>query len=333
MEATDDLRAWLAADGPEHLVVQTSGSTGEPKRVLLARPAVVASVRATEQRLGGAGAWVLALPATYVAGIMVTARSWLAGHRPRVLADEGWPAGDGWFVSLVPTQLHRMLERPDDLAALRRAHTVLIGGGPVDVDLRERADAAGVRAVATYGMAETCGGCVYDGRPLDGVGIALGVDGRVRIAGPTLFEGYAGRPDLSAEVLRDGWFWTADAGRLDPDGRLELLGRLDDMILSGGVNVPGAVVAARLRSHPSVRAAEVVGVADPEWGRRAVAVVVGRLTLEQARDWVSHEHPRVWAPRQVVLVDDLPLLENQKVDRLALRRIVEDLGTPEAQRS
>ena len=142
-------------------------------------------------------------------------------------------------------------------------------------------------------MAETCGGCVYDGLPLDGVGLALATDGRVRLAGPTLFDGYLDDAAATAEVLVDGWFHTSDAGRLDEDGRLQVLGRVDDMVVSGGVNVPAAAVAARLREHPQVRAAEVVGIADPEWGNRVVAVVVGDLDLDDARAWVGATHPRV----------------------------------------
>ena len=121
--------------------------------------------------------------------------------------------------------------------------------------------------MATYGSAETAGGCVYDGLPLDGVAVAIGADGRIRIGGPTLFEGYDGDPALTAEVLVDGWFLTADAGRFDEDGRLQVLGRLDDMVVSGGVKVPTGIVAARLREHPGVTAAEVGGVPDDEWGR------------------------------------------------------------------
>jgi O-succinylbenzoic acid--CoA ligase len=173
--------------------------------------------------------------------------------------------------------------------------------------------------VATYGSAETAGGCVYDGHPLDGVAVALGGDGRVRIAGPTLFDGYQGDPDLTAEVLVDGWFLTSDAGRLDEDGRLQVLGRLDDMVVTGGVNVPAPAVAARLREHPAVTAAEVVGVPDQEWGQRVVALVVGELGLAEARDWVGATHPRSWAPRQLVRLDDVPLLPNGKPDRLRLR--------------
>ncbi|WP_246142595.1 AMP-binding protein [Nocardioides rubriscoriae] len=318
-----DLRAWLEAPGePEPLVVETSGSSGTPKRVMLPRRAVLASVAATERRLGGSGLWVLKLPPSYVAGVQVVARSLVAGHEP--WTGDGWPSGDGWFTSLVATQLLRVLDDPDrgdDLAALRRAHTVLLGGGPVDPALRARATEAGVRVVATYGSAETAGGCVYDGLPLDGVAVKIDDDGRIRIGGPTLFVGYEGDPALTAQSLVDGWFVTSDAGRFDDDGRLQVLGRVDDVVVSGGVNVPGPAVAARLRTHPLVEAAEVVGVPDDEWGNRLVAFVVGLVGEAEAREWVAAAHPRSWAPRQVVVLDEIPLLANGKPDRLRLQEL------------
>jgi o-succinylbenzoate---CoA ligase len=321
----DGLRGWLAAsDEPEPLVVATSGSTGAPKRVLLSRQAVLASVTATEHRLGGAGRWVLALPPTYVAGIQVICRSLVAGHEP-VLVDsrESLVASlePGRFLSLVPTQLHRLLDDPESVAALQGLHTILLGGGPIDPVLRSRAAEVRLRVVATYGSAETAGGCVYDGHPLDGVDVAVGDEGRIRISGPVLFDGYDGDPGLTSRVLVDGWFLTSDAGRLDDDGRLHVLGRVDDVVVSGGVNVPLPAVATRLRAHPDVAAAEVVGVPDPEWGHRVVAFVVtaGAVSLDEVRDWVAEAHPRSWAPRDVVCVDELPMLDNGKVDRIALR--------------
>lgn len=308
------LRGWLDAADPPPLVVETSGSTGAPKRVVLTRRAVLASVAATERRLGGAGRWALRLPASYVAGVQVVVRSLAAGHEPVL---DGW-AGAA-YTSLVPTQLHRMLDDPADVAALAAMAAVLLGGGTIDPSLRQRAEAAGIRVVATYGMAETCGGCVYDGYALDGVAVALGTGGRIRLGGPTLFERYDGDPAATAEALVDGWFLTSDAGRIDDDGRLHVLGRLDDMVISGGVNVPTPAVAARLREHPDVTDAAVVGVPDEEWGQRVVAFVTGSLSPEEARDWVAAVHPRSWAPRELVEVDALPLLANGKVDRIALQ--------------
>ena len=325
-EVVAALAGWLAGpDEPEPLVVETSGSTGAPKRVVLSRRAVLASVAATERRLGGSGPWLLALPASYVAGVQVVCRSLVAGHEP-LLLDEVVSFADGVvagarFTSLVPTQLHRLLDAPGEVEALRSLHSVLLGGGPIDPVLRARAEAEGVRVVATYGSAETAGGCVYDGYALDGVALAIGADSRIRIGGPTLFEGYDGDPALTAEALVDGWFLTSDAGSLDEDGRLQVLGRIDDVVISGGVNVPTPAVAARLREHPAVRQAEVVGVPDDEWGHRVVAFVVGHLDLAEARDWVSERHPRSWAPRDLVTLDALPMLGNGKVDRMSLKEL------------
>ena len=317
------LRQWLEADDPPPLLVETSGSTGTPKRVLLPRTAVLASVEATARRLGGQGRWALVLPPTYVAGVQVVVRSLVAGHEPVL---EGWAdeAGTARFTSLVPTQLHRLLDSSGDVAALAAMDAVLLGGGPIAPALRQRAEAADIRVVATYGMAETAGGCVYDGYPLDGVEVAVGEDGRIRLRGPMLFAGYDGDPAATGEVLRDGWFLTADAGRLDDDGRLHVLGRLDDVVVSGGVNVPTPAVAARLREHPDVHDAAVVGVPDDEWGHRVVAFVVGTLDSEEARAWVGEVHPRSWAPRALVSVEALPLLPNGKVDRVALRARAEE---------
>jgi O-succinylbenzoic acid--CoA ligase len=310
----ETLRRWLDAAAPPPLVVETSGSTGRPKRVLLPRQSVLASVAAASRRLGTEGRWSLRLPASYVAGLQVVVRSLVAGHDPVL---DGW--GDATLTSLVPTQLVRLLDDPAEVERLAAMEAVLLGGGPVDPALRRRAADLGVRVVATYGMAETCGGCVYDGYALDGVAVAIGAGGRVRLGGPTLFAGYDADPALTAEVLVDGWFLTSDAGRLDEDGRLHVLGRLDDVVVSGGVNVPTPAVAARLREHPDVTDAAVVGVPDAEWGHRVVAFVVGGLSLDDARDWVGEVHPRSWAPRELRVVPDLPLLPNGKLDRLALQ--------------
>ncbi|WP_051218325.1 AMP-binding protein [Nocardioides insulae] len=336
--------AWLAATDPEPWVVETSGSTGRPKRVVLSRQAMLASADASAARVGGAGRWLLAVPASFVAGLNVVVRSLYAGHEPVLLeehpsfaaAAEATLAGGGdCFVSLVPTQLHRLLDDRADAAALARFHTLLLGGGPIDPALRARAEAAGVTVVATYGSAETCGGCVYDGVPLDGVRVGLADDGRIRLAGTTLFERYDGDPDLTASSLVDGWFLTSDAGRLTEAGALQVLGRLDDVVVTGGLNVPAPAVAARLRAHPAVDQAEVLGIPDDEWGHRLVAFVVavdapaegagtGAPTLAELREWVGAERPRAWAPRQVVHLAQLPLLGNGKPDRLRLRALAEE---------
>lgn len=262
---------------------------------------------------------MLNLPPTNVAGLMVLFRSVVSGIAP---ADRIGAAGGRAYLSLVPTQLHRMLDDSAAVLALRGFAAVLIGGAAFPQDLRDRAEDLGVPVVATYGMSETCGGCVYDGLPLDGV--ALRIDsGEVQIKGPMLFEGYAGDEHRTAQVFQDGWFRTGDLGELR-DGRLTITGRKDDLINSGGVKIPAHVVAECLTGVAGVDDAIVLGVSDPEWGQRVVAFVVGDLDLAQARDLVSASHPRSWAPRQIVVLAELPQLPNGKVDRQVLERLAQE---------
>ena len=322
---------WLDAGESEPLWVRTSGSSGEPKDVMLSAGAVRASATATLRRLGGPGQWTLALPAHYVAGLQVIARSVLAGTSPVILSDhEGLPeataglAPSRRYLAVVPTQLHRWLADERAVAALRAYNAVLVGGAAASPRDLAAARAAGVAVVTTYGMSETSGGCVYDGVPLDGVAVALGSGGRIRIAGPVLFDGYAGRPDLTAEVLRDGWLTTPDVGEFDDDGLMRVLGRADDVVVTGGFNVPVASVEAVVLSLPGVAACAVVGRPDAEWGEVVCAVVEttepGRsaVTLDLVRDAVSSRHPRAWAPRELIVTEALPLLESGKVDRGAV---------------
>ena len=307
------LTEWNQAEQAPPLVVETSGSTGIPKKVALSREAMRAAVAATHERLGGPGQWVLNLPPTNVAGLMVLFRSVVSGIPP---ADRIGAAGGQAYLSLVPTQLHRMLDDTAAVQALRGFAAVLIGGAAFPPQLRARAEELGIPVVSTYGMSETCGGCVYDATPLSGVSLRIEA-GEVLIQGPMLFEGYVGDEARTSAVLRDGWFHTGDLGEIVA-GRLQLTGRRDDLINTGGVKVPGPVVAASLKELPGVSEVVVLGVPDPEWGQRVVAFVVGTVGLEAARDQVSAARPRAWAPRQVVVLEELPLLSNGKVDRQAL---------------
>jgi O-succinylbenzoic acid--CoA ligase len=315
------LRAWDAAEDPGPLVIATSGSTGKPKRVLLSRDAMRASALATHERLGGPGQWVLNLPPTYVAGVQVLYRSVVAGTEPVVTSDvvvaREQLSGPS-YLSLVPTQLHRLLAEPAAVDALAGFHAVLVGGGPMRLQDLADAAAAGITVVPTYGMSETCGGCVYDGRPLAGVEVVIDEHDQILLRGPMLFDGYEGEPERTVAVMQDGWFRTDDLGRIAPDGRLEVYGRGDDVIISGGVKVPAPAVARMLEQHPDVSEAQVLGVPDAEWGQRVVAAIDGDASLAELRDLVT---PRAWAPKQVVAVD-FPYLESGKPDREEIRRKV-----------
>lgn len=321
------LRDWDAASDPEPMMIQTSGSTGRPKRVILSRDAMRASALATQERLGGPGRWVLNLPPTYVAGVQVLYRSVVAGTEPIIYQGSLRDAIDGvsgrTYISLVPTQLIRELRDDDgERIALPTFDAVLIGGGPLDPRVRAQAEQDhGIAIVQTYGMSETCGGCVYDGLPLSGVEMRI-ENGQVLLRGPMLFDGYDGEPERTAETLAGGWFHTDDLGSIDANGRLRIQGRSDDVIISGGVNVPASAVATALVADSAVLAVEVVGVSDEEWGERVVAIVEPHdpVTLVGLRDLVL---PRSWAPRQLVLVKEIPRLSNGKPDRLAMKALAE----------
>ncbi|PZQ41505.1 MAG: AMP-dependent synthetase, partial [Phenylobacterium zucineum] len=219
-------------------VVTTSGTTGEAKGVVLGRSAIRFSAAATHARLGGPGDWVCALPTQHVAGLMTIARAVVAGTRVRFarrdLSDLTPPHGRA-YLSLVAAQLDRALEQPRVVAALAEYAAVLVGGSAVPSGLCERAGEAGVRVVTTYGMSETCGGCVYDGVPLDGVRVEFD-EGRISLGGPMAFLGYRLRPELTAETLVGDLVSTHDRGRW-VDGRLVVLGRSDDVVITGGSNV------------------------------------------------------------------------------------------------
>jgi o-succinylbenzoate---CoA ligase len=321
------------------VVIATSGSTGAAKHVVLSAAALRASAHATAERLGGPARWLLALPAQHVAGVQVVVRALLAdaplvvqdlraGFRPDAFAAATRELGTGRrCTSLVPTQLGRLLDAGGEaLDALRGYAAVLVGGAALSPQLHERAVAAGVAVVTTYGMSETAGGCVYDGVPLDGVRVELEEDGRIRLGGPTLADGYLGDPELTAAAFAGGWFRTGDLGRWRA-GRLEVLGRADDVIITGGENVAPAAVEQVLSAQDGVAAACVVGVPEPEWGQVVAAAVVldGPLDAalaERLRAAVRTALGRAAVPRILRAVPRIPLRGIGKPDRVATTRLL-----------
>ena len=372
------------------LVLRTSGSTtGTGRLIAMSAAALVASARATHEHLGGPGTGVLPLPAHHLAGLQILIRSLLAGiapvmvdtstgFSPTALADAlrsarsvtGPTAGSTTrlYVSLVPTQLVRVLRDPTAGRALAEADAVLLGGAAADPSLLARARRAGITVVTTYGMSETGGGCVYDGRPLDGVELAIqdpDADGagRILLSGPVLAEGYLRDPDEAdpdpdgTGRAREGFrhtgagrvLVTSDRGRLRPDGRLEVLGRLDDVIVTGGVKVEPRYVEEALTGLETVAEACVVGLPDEQWGSVVVAAVVcelatgqedsgssdgrsrpdGAALREAIRDRLDGAH----APKRVVILEALPLRPSGKVDRRAVARLLAAATADEATES
>jgi O-succinylbenzoic acid--CoA ligase len=346
-----DLRAGAVPGDPFALdsavVISTSGSTGEAKGVEISRTALIASAEATHQRLGGPGHWLLATPAQYIGGVQVLVRALLAGTEPGVVdlsvpfrsagfaaAAEPVLAGPEGrrYTAMVPTQLRTLLtEGGAGLAALAAFDAVILGAAATSDQLRAAAAEAGVRVVAAYGMTETASGCVYDGVPLDGVELRLADieagAGRIELSGPVLATGYRGRPDLTEAVFTDGWFRTGDSGRYDEAGRLEVLGRTDDLINTGGVKVAPALVERALLTQAGVGEACVFGLPDEHWGQAVVAAIVpsdpnSPPDQEALRTAVRAGIGRAAVPKKVRYLDRLPLRGPGKIDKAALRDLL-----------
>ncbi len=323
-----------ADDDPTAFVVATSGSTGPPRGVLLAAGALAASAEATRERLAlpGAAQWLLALPAQHVAGLQVLLRALAEGTTPTVLdtarpftapaflaAAARMPGGPR-VVSLVPTQLHRILAHPEATAALAGFDAVLVGGAATTDPLLEAARAAQVRIITTYGMSETCGGCVYDGLPLTGVQVLVDgpPPGPVSLRGPVVARGYRGRP-VDPAFPGERTFRTSDLGLLEGPA-LRVVGRGDDVIISGGRKIDPQTVESALATLAGVAHVLVVGVPDAEWGQAVAALVVPRtpgVDLQVLRRQARSAAGPVATPRHLILVDELPSRGIGKPDRAA----------------
>ncbi|HEY6479147.1 MAG TPA: AMP-binding protein [Streptosporangiaceae bacterium] len=336
-------RAAPGVDADVAVVVATSGSTGVPKGVQLTAAALRASAAASLERISAGpagGRWLCCLPPFHVAGLQVLVRSMIAGTSPVVTGgvDAATVAGCGCaFVSLVPTQLRRLL---DAGAPLDVFEAILLGGAAPPPGLLAEARAAGARVITTYGMSETCGGCVYDGLPLDGVRVRISDAGLIGISGAVLFSGYrpesaagpaGGAPGGGAAPDGDGWFWTSDLGALDGGGRLSVRGRADDVINSGGEKVVPGEVESVLGTLDGVRDVVIVGVPDSEWGELVTAVIVPEdpavpPELARLRAQARERIPGFAAPRRLILVAEIPMLASGKPDRQALRAVAASQG-------
>lgn len=344
------------------LVIQTSGSTGVPKRVALSTDALLASAVASAAALGGAGQWLLALPTHYIAGAQVLVRSIVAesepvmlpgGHfDPRTFAEYAGRLDHPLrFVSLVPVQLARVVEASESdefvLAAARRFDRILVGGQATPPSLMATAERLGLRVTRTYGSSETAGGCVYDGVALTGTAVRI-EGGLVELGGPTLAEGYLGDEARTAAsfVESDGrrWYRTGDLGEI-VDGHLRVLGRSDNVIISGGEKVSLDAVERVLHALSGFASAVAVAVPDARWGQ-AIAVVregpdgerresesapdaaarqpalATQTELDAVRERVASALGNAARPRSLHVIAALPRLASGKPDRLAIAALL-----------
>ena len=343
--AADEVAALHRTELPHGtaLVVRTSGSSGVPKAVALSAEALRSSAEATHERFGGAGQWLVALPTHLISGLQMLVRSEVSGLPP-VFFDGPFDAGlllraaevmeaDRRYVSLVPVQFSRLLdlaERDRGAAdALRAFDAVLVGGQSVSLELRRRAHELGIALKRSYGMTETAGGCVYDGVEIGDTRVRIR-GGEVQLAGPSLALGYVGDPGLTAdrfieEAGRDGattrWYRTGDAGEL-LGGMLTVTGRLDRVIVSGGVNVSLDEVERAAREHAGWESAVAVGVPHPEWGERVGLVVEtggeGSLAFDEVRAALRERLGAAAAPEWATETDELPRLAGGKPDLRAI---------------
>jgi O-succinylbenzoic acid--CoA ligase len=327
----------LPAEVPQRvaLVVETSGSTGSPKRVALSADALLSSAAASESALGGPGQWVLALPTHYIAGINVLVRSLAAETEPVVVAGAHFTAA-GFveaaarltvperFTSLVPAQLATLLDDPTATAALAGFRRVLVGGQALPAPVLQRAVEAGIAVTKTYGSSETSGGCVYDGEPIGQMQVRV-VDGEVQLAGPMLAEGYLGDDALTAERFAHdegmAWFRTADAGTWD-GARLSITGRRDDVVISGGIKVSLGAVERLLHEHGFPEAV-VVRARHERWGEVPVAFITGDADTALATAAIEAALGPAARPRYR-RGSAIPYLPSGKPDRVTLQRTADN---------
>jgi o-succinylbenzoate---CoA ligase len=359
-EVWEALREALAGDGPAILpvavprpgaeygpvptpvavVIETSGSTGTPKRVMLGTDALLAGAAASTVALGGAGQWLLCVPAHYIAGVQVLVRSIAAetlpvflpgGHfDPHRFTEYAERLTDPLrFTSMVPVQFARLIAHaevdPRTLAALRRFTGILVGGQAIEPHIARRAAELDLHLVRTYGSSETAGGCVYNGTPIGNTRVRV-VDGQLELSGAVLAEGYLGDPERTAERFVDEhsvrWYRTGDLGEIDPEsGIVRVLGRADNVIISGGEKVSLDAVERVVRALPGLAEVVVVAGADPEWGQVPVVVATpGPVPdLDAVRAAVASVLGRAARPARVAVVERMPLLTSGKPDRQSLR--------------
>jgi len=294
------------------VAIGTSGTTGTSKEVLLTSTALISSARASNKFIGAKSGetWSLLLPLTHVAAVNVIVRSMELGTTPIDLRNfEGeFPKAD--YTAIVPTQLFRALNGDQHLLShLQSAKAVLVGGASLSQTLRKQAELAGVKIVTTYGMTETCGGCVYDGTPLEGVQIEIR-DGTICIKGSVL---------ASSISLNDGWFETNDLGQYEND-HLVVIGRSDDVIISGGENLSlNAVENSLGNAFPDTQFA-AFAVADPQWGQSLQVAVVGTISDDQITAHLEKELGGFAKPKGIHRMSSLPLLGIGKIDRKSLAK-------------
>ena len=294
------------------VAIGTSGTSGTSKEILLSATALITSARASNNFIGArpGQTWSLLLPLTHIAAVNVIVRSMELGTTPIDLRDFDGDYPKANYTAIVPTQLFRALNGDQRLLKhLQSADTVLVGGAALTQSMRNQAELAGIKIVTTYGMTETCGGCVYDGKVLEGVEIEIR-GGKICIKGPVL---------ASSISLNDGWYETSDLGEYN-NNHLVVLGRSDDVIISGGENLSLSAVENSLGiAFPDIQFA-AFAVEDSQWGQSLQIAVVGMISDAQIVEHLEKELGSFAKPKGIHHMNSLPLLGIGKVDRMSLAK-------------
>lgn len=347
------------SDRSHPLILPTSGTTGShPHLVVLPTRALIASAEATHKALGGPGRWITTLPLRHIAGVQTVVRTHVAGFSPAIAAKgpfspqalgqlisqvrSSTPRAVPLYTSLVSAQLESCLK--ENISELRYLDAILVGGGFIDRSLLASARGRGVQVVETYGMTETAGGCVYDGRPLLGTMVSLH-GSRIVLRGPTLMDGYLDEEAPWVEIDGQQWLLTSDLGVIDSDSTVHITGRSDDLIKSGGVKVNLQEVSQALTSADSPATLTpdlpewtrtcVLAHDDPIWGQHVAVIVevpqapaaddsfIEKVALA-VRERIRSELGAAATPRTVALVTSLPTTALGKIDRTAAHRLLDE---------
>jgi len=294
------------------IAIGTSGTTGTSKEVLLSSSALISSAKASNKFIGAQSGdtWSLLLPLTHVAAVNVIIRSMELGTTPIDLRDFEGEYPNANYTAIVPTQLFRALNGDQRLLNhLKSTKAVLVGGAALSQTLRNQAELAGIKVITTYGMTETCGGCVYDGTALEGVEIEIR-RGQISIKGPVL---------ASSISLNNGWFETNDLGEYD-NNELVVLGRSDDVIISGGENLSLNAVESSLSSAFPNSQFAAFAIQDPQWGQSLQVAVVGTISDDQITAHLEKDLGYFAKPKCIHRMTSLPLLGIGKIDRKSLAK-------------
>jgi O-succinylbenzoic acid--CoA ligase len=302
------------------VIVETTGSSGVQKRVQLSTDAISKSAELSNARIGAKSGdiWSLLLPTNHVAGLNVLARAIKLGSEVVSVND------NADYTAIVPTQLHRALSGDTKLLEhLQKCKAVLVGGSPASKTILDTASKAGVTVITTYGMTETSGGCVYNGRALPEVLVEVDSTGLLKIKGPILAKGYENNEKLWAEKFKEGWFLTSDLGTIN-GGQIEIIGRADDVVISGGENISLTSIESELAANfPNINFL-ATAIADAEWGQKICLVSDAEIDEDKVVELLKTNLGRQFVPKNFLVVNKIPEIGIGKPDRVKAGQLFQD---------